>query len=283
MRAKIIVDSACDLPEHIRDEYDIKVLPFNIHLDNKTYLDGRDIGVGQVYNALRDEKTPTTSQVSPEIFKKIFTQNAKKGYDSIYISFSKKMSGAFQTGKLIAREIAANYPEIKIEVIDSRAGSVATGIIAYKAAHLLSKGNPIDKVVKEIKDWAEHIEHLFILDDLATLERGGRITKTKSFIGNILNIKPILHVVDGRIELLEKVRGSKRAVNRLISLFEEKNYNLKEQLIGIAHADDSEKAKKLKAKIEDLGGEIFSTEMISSVLGAHLGIGGLGLFFLNKP
>ena len=282
MSTKIIVDSACDLPEEILNKYDIEVLPFNINIDDKSYKDGIDIEIDELYTALRESKVPKTSQVSPENFKEVFKKNAEVGNDCIYISFSAKMSGAFKTAKLIANRVQDNYNDIKIDVLDSKSGSVATGIIAYKAALLLDKGIKREEVIDKIKYWADHIEHVFMLADLKTLERGGRISKTKSFIGNILNIKPILHVNDGKIELFQKARGTKKAINKMINFVKNKSYDITEQLIGIAHAEDLAHAEVLKDKIENLGGEIFCIEKIGSVLGAHLGIGGIGIFFLNE-
>lgn len=282
METKIIVDSACDLPKEILDEYGIEVLPFNIHIENKSYKDDLEITVDELYNALREDKLPKTSQISPEDVQRVFNKNTEAGNDIIYISFSSKMSGAYQLAKWIAEEVKSEYSNIKIDVLDSKAGSVATGIIAYKAALLLKEGKNRDFIVKKIKFWADHIEHIFMLDDLKTLERGGRISKTKSFIGNILNIKPILNVNNGKIELLQKARGTKKAINKMIEYVKDKSYDLRTQLIGIAHADDLEQAEILKEKIEGLGGEIFCIEKIGSVLGAHLGIGGIGVFFLNE-
>lgn len=282
MNTKIFVDSACDLPNEIIKKYNVEVLPFNIHINNDKYLDGIEIDTSDVYQAIREDKSLSTSQVAPHIFEKAFRKEAEKGNDCIYISFSSQMSGAYQTGKMMAEKIKNEFENIKIKIIDSRAGSGATGLIVYKAAQLLSDNIPLEKVVKAVKFWAEHIEHLFILDDLKQLQKGGRISKTKSFIGNILNIKPILHVKEGKIELLQKSRGTKKAINELIKLFKQKSYNIKEQLIAVTHADDLNKAQILKKKIEDLGGEVFFTEMIGGVLGTHLGIRGVGIFFFNK-
>ncbi|HKL75981.1 MAG TPA: DegV family protein [Halanaerobiales bacterium] len=282
MGIKIIVDSACDLPKKILKEYDIEILPFNIHIGDESYKDGIDIQVDQVYQSIRDKNFPKTSQISPEDIKKVFVKNAKAGYDSIYISFSSKMSGAYQLAKLVARDVEEKYKECKIDVLDSKAGSVATGIIAYKAAILADEGKDRKEIIKKVKFFANHIQHVFMLDNLKALMRGGRISKTKSFIGNILKIKPILHVNDGEIELLQKVRGSKKAINKMIDFLKNKSYDLSEQLIGVAHADDLKQAELLKEKIEEIGGNIFCIEKIGSVLGVHLGIGGIGIFFLDK-
>ena len=282
MGIKIIVDSACDLPKNILKQYDIETLPFNIHIGDKSFKDGIDIQIDQVYESIRKNNFPKTSQISPEDIRNVFVKNAKAGYDSIYISFSSKMSGAYQLAKLVARDVEEKYKESKIDVIDSKAGSVATGIIAYKAALLAAEGKERKEIINKLKFFANHIQHVFMLDDLKALVRGRRISKTKSFIGNILNIKPLLHVNDGEIELLQKVRGSKKAVNKMIEFLKEKSYDLKGQLIGIAHADDIKQAELLKEKIEEIGGNIFCIEKIGSVLGAHLGIGGIGVFFLDK-
>ena len=282
MSTKIIVDSACDLPEEILNKYDIEVLPFNINIDGESYKDGIEIEIDEVYAALRKSKNPKTSQVSPKDFEDVFKKNAELGNDCIYISFSAEMSGAFKTAKLIAEQVENKYSDVKIDVLDSKAGSVATGIIAYKAALLLDKDVKREEVIGKIKFWADHIEHVFMLADLKTLERGGRISKTKSFIGNILNIKPILYVNDGKIELFQKARGTKKAINKMINFLKNKSYDITKQLIGIAHAEDFDHAEVLKEKIEELGGEIFCIEKINSVLGAHLGIGGIGIFFLNE-
>lgn len=282
MTIQLIIDSACDLPQTIIKDYGIEVLPFNIHIGNETYQDRVNIKTEDVYTAMKEGKVPTTSQVSLKEFQEVFTRHASEGKDCIYISFSSKLSGAYQAGKLMAAQVEEEFPGINIDVLDSKAGSVATGIIVYKAAKLIREGASREEIIDKVQFWADHIEHLFILDDLKTLVRGGRISKTKSLIGNMLNIKPILHLENGEIKLLEKVRGTQRAINRLIDLLKERSFNIKDQLIGISHADDLVNAEKLKNKIEELGGEIFCIELISSVLGAHLGIGGIGVFFLNE-
>src|SRR5690554_494611 len=282
MSAQIIVDSACDLPKGIIDKYNIKVLPFNLHIDDRSYKDGRDIQVNEVYEFIKKGIYLKISQVSPVDIKDTFVEYAQKGLNCIYISFSSKMSSTCQTARIIAEKVQEKYSDTEIKVVDSKAGSIATGIMAYRAALLLEKGFETVAVLDKIRLWAEHIEHLFILDSLKALQIGGRISKSTSIIGDVLRIKPLLYVDDGEIKLLKKVRGSKRAVNLLFRYFKEKSFDIKNQLIGIVHADDLERANYLKDRIIEIGGKVFCVEQISSVLGAHLGIGGLGIFFLNK-
>src|SRR5690554_3005423 len=282
MSIQIIIDSTCDLPQEILKKYSIRMLPFNVHIGDKTYKDRVNIKVEEVYKHIREGIYPKTSQVSPGDIRDAFVEYAKKGIDCIYISISSKLSGAYQTARVIAEKVQQKYSDSLIRVVDSKGGSVGAGIIAYKAAMLIEKGCKLNFVVDKVKSFAEHIEHLLVVDDLKCLQRGGRVSKSSSFICDVLNIKPLLHIVDGEIELLKKVRGSKKAINTLVSYFKKRSCDIKNQLIGIAHADDMEKANYLKDKIKEMGGKVFCIEQISSGVGAHIGIGGLGLFFLNR-
>ncbi|HLV10238.1 MAG TPA: DegV family protein [Halanaerobiales bacterium] len=209
MSAQIIVDSACDLPKGIIDKYNIKVLPFNLHIDDRSYKDGRDIQVNEVYEFIKKGIYPKTSQVSPVDIKDTFVEYAQKGLNCIYISFSSKMSSTCQTARIIAEKVQEKYSDTEIKVVDSKAGSIATGIMAYRAALLLEKGFETVAVLDKIRLWAEHIEHLFILDSLKALQIGGRISKSTSIIGDVLRIKPLLYVDDGEIKLLKKFAAQK--------------------------------------------------------------------------
>ncbi len=281
MTAKLLIDSACDLPEEIIDKFNLETLPFIINIDGESYLDGEEITTAEVYEKMKAGKVPTTDQVPASRFQEVFEQEAEKGNDIIYLSFSKEMSGTYQTARMIADRVQKKYSGIEIDVIDSKSGSAATGIIAYKAAKMLEAGAEKQKVLSSLKSWIDNIEHLFFLDTLEALERGGRISKPKAFIGNFLNIKPLLTVTEGEIQLEKKVRGSGKALEKIVELFAQKCTNIPETLIAISHADDLARAKELKNKIEELGGDIFCLELINSVLGVHLGVGGVGLFFLR--
>ncbi len=283
MKIAIITDSTCDLPFEVINEYEIEVLPFSLHIDGKEYLDGITIKTEELYQAMREGKTPKTSQVSPSLLKKCFINHAKRGDNCLYITFSSEMSGTFQTSLLIAREVKKLYPKFDIEIIDSKAGSLALGLIVYQAARMVREGKTKKEIVNFIIYQTSHMEHIFTVDNLEYLHKGGRVSRTSAIIGNILNIKPILHVKQGQILLLEKVRRKKRALERLLELMETRCLKTKEQIIGITHADDLETALQLKAMIQEkLGFNNFVINLIGSVLGAHIGIGGVGLFFLNE-
>ncbi|NLW55959.1 MAG: DegV family protein [Firmicutes bacterium] len=283
MKTHIITDSASDLPAQIIADYQIEVFPFTLLLNDQEYLDGVTISTEQLYQLMRAGHTPKTSQVNPQIMRDSFLQHAQKGEACIYISFSAAMSGTYQTSLLVAREVKALYPDFDIEIIDSKGGSLATGLVVYQAARLAQNGVAKAEIVRFIKNQTSHMEHIFTVDNLESLFRGGRLSRSGAIIGNILNIKPVLHVVDGSILLLQKVRGKKRALEKIVEIMESKCLKTKDQIIGITHADDLESALSLKALIQErFGFNRFMINLIGSVLGAHIGIGGVGLFFPLK-
>ncbi len=283
MKIAIITDSTCDLPAQIIADYQIEVFPFSLHLDGHDYLDGITISTEQLYHAMRAGLTPKTSQVNPILMKESFVNHAQKGEACIYIAFSAAMSGAYQTSLAIAREVKEIYPDFDVEIIDSKGGSLASGLVVYQAAQMAQEGKTKEEIVNFVRYQTSHMEHIFTVDNLESLYQGGRVSRTSAIIGNILNIKPILHVDNGRIMLLQMIRGKKKALEKLLEIMETRCIKTKNQIVGITHADDLDTALKLKTMIQQrFGFNKFIINLIGSVLGAHIGIGGVGLFFPNE-
>ncbi|MGA9289340.1 MAG: DegV family protein, partial [Anaerobacillus sp.] len=128
-----------------------------------------------------------------------------------------------------------------------------------------------------------HMEHIFTVDDLEFLQRGGRVSKASAFFGGMLKIKPVLHVEDGKLVPIEKIRGKNKVYKRMVEIMQERGVNLQSQLIGISHGDDLESAEKLKNEIQQTyGSEHFVINEVGATIGSHSGPGTLALFFLNK-
>ena len=137
--------------------------------------------------------------------------------------------------------------------------------------------------MEAIDFYSQHMEHIFTVDDLDYLYRGGRVTQTAAFVGGILNIKPVLNVEDGKLVPLEKVRGTKKVFKRMLDIIEERGSNLANQTIGICHADALESVEFLKQQMKErFGCKDFVVTMIGAVIGAHTGPGTVGIFFLNQ-
>jgi DegV family protein with EDD domain len=235
-----------------------------------------------IYDGMRDGKVFKTAQVPPNYFEKLFSQLAENNQTAIYIAFSSKLSGTYQSSVVVKNNIEEKNSNLDLTIIDSECASLGYGLLVYKAAKMVKEGKNKEEIVKVIKHHKEHMEHIFTVDNLEYLRRGGRISRTAAFVGGLLNIKPILHVEDGELVPLEEKRGRKKVLDRIIELMKERGENLDQQIIGISHGDDLEGAKKLKRMIQNnFRPQGYIVNMIGSAIGAHSGPGTLAVYFLN--
>ncbi|MDN5351251.1 MAG: fatty acid kinase fatty acid binding subunit [Clostridiales bacterium] len=281
---KMIVDSTCDLPESYLRAHDVDVIPLRVLLDGKEYLDKTEIQIEDIYEAMRSDIMPITSQPKLQDIYALFRGYCQKGQDFIYLSFSSALSGTYQTAMMVLTELREQFPKVNMQVVDSCGGSTATGLVLMESIpYCESEQFSFPEVVGRINQMVSGIEHIFTLSSLSWLVKGGRIGKAKAFIGTALKINPILHVSAGRIEVLENVRGRKRALSRVVELMEERGDDLTHQVIGISHADDPSAAEALMSLIKNRVGDCqFCVNKIGGVLASHLGIGGVGVFFFNE-
>jgi DegV family protein with EDD domain len=283
MKVRIITDSACDLPKEIIEELDIEVLPLYVRLEGKEFKDCVEIEPKAVYEKMREGEFPTTAQISMPQFEECFTKHAKEGNSCVYIAFSSGLSGTYNTSTIIEKQIKETYPDFNLTTIDSKCASMGFGLVVYKAARMAKEGASKEEIVEKVRFYCEHMEHVFSVDSFETLVKGGRVSKTKGFIGTMLKIKPILDVEDGKLIPLEKARGKGKALKRLVELFGERGVDLENQIIGISHGDDIETALKAKEMIEsEYGVKEVIISYIGCAIGAHSGPGCLALFCLNE-
>lgn len=282
MNTHIIADSACDLPIDYFEQHDLSFLPLNVELNGDQRQDQKDVTPKQLYDAMREGTVVKTSQASPLQFKELFTTLAKKGIPSLYIALSSELSGTYQTAMMIRNEVLEEYPGFELVIIDSKSVSVGLGLAVKYAASLAESGKSLTEIEAAVKSYCLKMEHIFTVDDLEYLARGGRISKASAFVGGLLNIKPLLHVEAGKLIPLEKIRGRKKMFRRMIDIMKERGVNLQSQTIAISHGDDEETAMTMKAMIEE---EFSPKEVyinyIGAAVGAHAGPGTLAIFFLN--
>lgn len=281
---KIIVDSTTDLPKEVIDKYNIDVLPLRVLIDEKEYTDKETITVDEVYDVMKKGVCPKTSLPNPKTTYELFKKYASKGIDFIFYSFSSKLSSTFQNAFLVVEELKKEFPKVNMAVVDTKAGSLGSGLIALQGAKLAGIGTSFENILKISRDSIKHIEHIFTIDDLYWLLKGGRINRSSAVIGSALNIKPILNVEDGEMKLIKKIRGRKKALDAVVNIVEERIRNFPNQIIGIAHADDFKSAFEIKDMLlERIGhNKNIIIEKVGSVVGTHIGIGGVGVFFFNK-
>jgi len=275
---KIVTDSGSDLSIELAKENNIEVIPIPVQLGDKEYKDRVNLAPADFYTWLEEnDKLAITSRISPYEFKEKFTELLNDYDKIIYISFSSQLSGIYESA-LLAQEML-NSTQVK--VIDSKAASLGQGLIVLKAARLAAQMKDEAEIITELQDMIDNLEHVFGVGSLEMLKRGGRISTTKAYLGSLLNIKPILQITkDGRIIPLSKVRGEKRFFKYMLDIMQERGVDLSNQIIGIGHGREYDKAKKLAAMIKKEYNvqEVIITE-IGAAIGAHVGAGTVLLCF----
>lgn len=262
---------------------DVLLFPLQVLLDGQEYKDLITIEPKKVYDSIRSGQTPKTSQVSPVDFEKEFRELARSGREGIYIAFSSQLSGTYQTAAMVRDQVKEDYPDLSLSIIDTKCASLGAGLIVKEAARLSAEGASLEEIEKDILFRSRHMEHLFTVEDLDYLAKGGRVSKASAFLGGLLNIKPLLHVEDGKLVPIEKIRGKKKLLRRMIEVAKERGKGFSGQTIAISHADNLETAEEVKEMlIEELGAKEVLISDIGAAIGSHTGAGTIALFFLNE-
>ncbi len=281
----IVTDSSCDLSADYIRESNIQVIPFTYNLDGNDYYDdfGQTVAYEEFYDRIRKGSMPTTSQITTYTFEKTFRQLAQKGYSIIYIGFSSALSETFNNAVMARRNLLEENPSIDLTIIDSKSASVGLGAVVYYASELIKEG----KSKEEIIDWVENnkyrVYHLFTVDSLEHLRRGGRLSAASAAIGSLLDIKPLL-IVDncGKLDVAKKIRGRKKSIKCLLEILENRIVNPEEQTIFINHGDCPDEAEYLKdlvlseVKVKDV-----MVNYVGPIIGTHTGPGMLCMVFLG--
>lgn len=281
----ITTDNNSDLPEEYMEEHGIGCMYLSYAMDGKNYKHGSFLPVHEFYDAMRNGSMPTTSQVNPQDARAVFEPYLKEGKDILHIAFSSGLSGTYNSSRIAAEELIEEYPDRKIIVVDSLAASLGQGLLVYLAAEKKEQGEDLEAVAKWAEENKLHMVHLFTVDDLNHLYRGGRVSKTTAVVGSLLNIKPVLHVDnEGKLIAIGKVRGRKKALQELVKLMDEKigSYHDKCHTIFISHGDCESDAQYLAEKVkEKYQINTIIMNQVCATIGAHSGPGTMALFFVG--
>ena len=269
---QIVTDSANDLPKELIEKHNILVVPLNIEIDGKNYVDGIDISHEEFYEKMKKSKDlPKTSQPSPQSFIDVFKEAKSRSSQVLALHLSSRLSGTYN-GAMLAKDIVGE----DIEIFDTLSGSMGTGLQILKAIKLFKEGLDIKEIIEQLKVYREQMKVIVYLEDLENAVKGGRVTRTKEVIANLLNLKPIVHVDDGYVKVLKTIRGKKRAIKNLLTIMEESKIDFSDKIIGITHCNTLDEAIKLKDQIIKKFNplEVIVTTM-GPVISTHAGIGGL--------
>lgn len=174
MSVKILSDSACDLPKEILDEYKIDILPIVVIKDDKEYLDGETINPKEVYDGMRKGEVFKTAQIPPHIFNERFIEYGKNNESVIYIAFSSGLSGTYETALFVRERVFEEYPNLDLDIIDGKSASGGFGLIVSYAGRMAKEGRAKEEIIETIGFLKENIEHIFTVDDIEYLFRGGQ-------------------------------------------------------------------------------------------------------------
>ena len=284
---EIFTDATSDLPPEVIDSLGIKVIPMDFEIDGKIYShypDERELDSESFYKMAEKGVMITTTQITPARFIEYFTPILKEGKDILYICFSSGLSGTYGSSELAILNLKEDYPDRKIMSVDSLCASSGEGLLVYLAAKEKENG----KTIEELYDWVErnrlNICHWYKVNDLFHLKRGGRISSVAATFGMALNIKPLLNMDnDGKLQLVEKLRGTKTCEHHMINKLKESYLPNKYDTIIISHADCEHEANLLEQmlKKECEVGEIIHSK-VGPIIGAHSGKGTLLINFYGK-
>lgn len=283
----LMTDSTCDLAPEMVQELALTVIPLIYSIDGQEYyhyVDNHELDIHTYYDKLRAGLFPQTAQISPQEFRKAFESRLRTGKDVLYIAFSSGISGTCSTASMVAKELQAEYPDRRLIVYDSLCASGGEGLLVYHAARLAQAGKTLDDVLAWLDGNRLRLVHWFTVDDLDHLHRGGRISGAAALVGGMLGIKPVLHVDDeGHLVPMEKVRGRRKALERLVDHMTETAIDPAHQTVFLNHADCPEDARFVEEQVRArLGVTDIHTNFIGPLIGAHSGPGTVALFFLGS-
>lgn len=274
-KIKIITDSTCDLNNQVIREYDIDVIPLIVNFGDESYIDGVDINIREFLRKMDEENIfPTTSGINPNKFYEHYKKYLDEGYKIISIHLSSKMSGTYQSA-CIAKEMLETDD---IVVIDSMNVTAGLGLLAIKAAELAKNGHSIQKIKKVIEETIPHVKNAYAFASLDNLVKGGRLSKTMGAIGNLLNIKLILAVVDGEMAVIDKVRGTKKAIKTILSSLEKMD---SDELSILLQIDNNDIRSALEEELKNKGVNFIVCD-VGCVVGTHSGPNACGVAFIEK-
>ena len=276
-KIKIITDSTLDLPAELIREKDIEVLPLLINFGEESYLDGLEITTKEMIDKIDSTGVlPTTAQVTPNRFEESFKKYLDEGYKIVALTLSSDMSGTYQSA-CIAKDMLESDD---IVVIDSRNVTSGLGLLVLKACELRDKGLGIKEIEEGILKAIPKVKCSLNFESLENLVRGGRLSKTAGTIGSVLGLRLILEIKDGKMSVKDKVRGSKKALKKLVSDFESADVDFDSPIVLLELLnEDVYQGLKIYFQEKNIN---YIDAKVGCTVGIHSGIKPCGIFFFEK-
>lgn len=287
---RIIADSTCNLSSDIIEKYNVSIAPLTITIDGKTFIDYEEISPDDLYEQLPQlKKLPTTAAPGPGIFMDMFSKDTKAGIkDFIIIAMSSGTSASYQSAE-VAKETFMNettLEDIRIHVVDSTCMSHGSGYLIMKTGMMIEAGATFDEVVEFNETYKTRVKHYLSVGDLDNLLKSGRLGHTSAIIGKMLKIEPIMTMKKGRGAICGKVRGKKKVLRYYVEEFIKRVDKAMTDFIIIGYSSEISYAKELKSLLvkttEYIENQMYIMQMGATV-GTHVGLGGVSMFYIEKP
>ncbi|KZE64231.1 fatty acid-binding protein DegV [Fictibacillus phosphorivorans] len=280
-KVAVITDSTSYIPEHIRNEKNIVMIPLNVVFDNETYKEEAEIKADDFYDMVSKEETlPKTSQPAIGELVELLEELSRNYDEAVMITLSSGISGTYQSA-VAAGEIVEG---IKLHVFDSEISCSPQAFYVLKAAELASEGSNGYDIMNHLLQMKNNgIPAYFVVDDLNHLHRGGRLNTAQLFVGNLLQIKPILHFEDKKIIPFEKVRTKKKALKRIFDIMDENVQPNQKVKISVIHAKREDEAVEIAEELREkfVNADVW-VSYFGPVIGTHLGEGSLGITWVKE-
>lgn len=277
----LVVDSTADLPTDFYKKNAVKMVPLTTRFGDKVYHDWEELSPGEFYNLLREATTiPKTSQPTPQEFINAYNELKDQGAEAIIsLHISARLSGTVNSA-----EIARNQVDIPVYIIDTRSINGGIALVLLKLIELREKNAPLEVMLKTAHEMVTKIHTLGYLETLKYLEMGGRIGKARSFLGTMLDLKPILRIEDGVVAPFRRERGAKKALKSMVQGFEELSSGMKNIYISLAHADAPDRLEELKSMLKEVSPQarFLLEQEIGSVIGTYVGPGAVFLIWYGE-
>ncbi len=282
----VVTDSTSNLPPGLAERSGIPCIPCIIHWGEESYLDAVTLDAETFYHRLATQKElPKTSQPSAGAFIAFFERVADtQGVDDILgVLLSSELSGTMASAVQARAQLAALRPGLRIELVDSRSVSMGLGLQVLAAQRVADAGGSVDAAIAAARQCYERTQILFAVDTLEYLHRGGRIGGASRLLGSVLNLKPVLTIDGGRVELLEKVRSRGKSLRRIIEIAEERLAGRRPKELALIHTGaDGDLPGFAEMVAERLKPEMTYTNVLTPVIGVHSGPGTIGIGFCTE-
>ena len=277
---KIIVDSGSDIPQDIADKYNIGVISFLSIFGTEQYVQRTEITNEQFFDKLEEyDGIPTTSQTPFGDMLDYFKPQCEEHESVIYFALSSAASGQYQTANLVKSEIEEENPNADFHIVDSQKFSLYIAQTAVHAAQMAKDGKSVDEIITECEKYIKTWRCYLLVDTLKYLEKGGRLSKAAAFVGTMLDIKPILTIEHGLVESLDKLRGKKKLLDKLIAkIQDDSDFDAENPKFLIVQSDE-DKGQEVCEKLRDEYGEdcIEMYGEFGPLIGTHVGRGAIAI------